>query len=271
MPLEVGGPLLLVGAGKMGRSLLEAWLDEGLDPASVFVRDPRPAPDAEKFLASRGVALNDPAMPTPAVIVVAVKPQMLGDALAALVPVTSARTLLVSVVAGKTIAAFRDGLPDVVSIVRTMPNTPAAVRRGITVAIASQGTSEAQSEIAQRLLEAAGQVEWVSDERLIDAATAVSGSGPAYVFLLAETMMSAGIAAGLPPGLARRLARRTVEGAGELLFRSDLEPEVLRANVTSPNGTTEAALQVLLADDRMARLMQRAVSAAAARAAELAG
>lgn len=269
--LDLGGPLLLVGAGKMGSSMLEGWLDDGLRPASVVVLDPAPPPEARALLEARDIALNPPGFAEPAVAVVAVKPQILDDALRNLAGSLGPGTLVLSVVAGKTIASFKAGLPRVSAVVRSIPNTPAAVRRGITVAFASAGTGEEQVATADRLLRAAGQVEWVEDEGLIDAATAVSGSGPAYVFLLAECLAAAGAAAGLPPGMAARLARATVEGSGELLFRSPLSPETLRRNVTSPNGTTAAALAVLMAPDGLGRLLDQAVAAAAKRASELAG
>lgn len=268
--LDLGGPLLLVGAGKMGGSLLEGWLDVGLDPASVAVIDPAPAPEMQALLAARGIALNPASPREPAVAVIAVKPQLLSPTLADLSGVLGPQTLVLSVVAGKTIAAFQAALPRVEAIVRSIPNTPAAVRRGITVAIPSAGTSAEQIGFADRLLAAAGKVEWVDDETLIDAATAVSGSGPAYVFLLVECLAAAGKSLGLPPDLADRLARTTVEGSGELLTRSPLGPDILRQNVTSPNGTTAAALAILMADDGLEPLLTRAAAAAAARAAELA-
>jgi pyrroline-5-carboxylate reductase len=152
-----------------------------------------------------------------------------------------------------------------------MPNTPAAIGRGITVAVANAAVSAPQKAVADALLRSAGAVEWVTDEALIDAVTAVSGSGPAYVFHLVEALAEAGIAAGLPEGLAQRLARETVSGSGELLHRSTLPPAVLRQNVTSPGGTTAAALEVLMAGDGLAALMTRAVAAAKRRAGELAG
>lgn len=267
MAIRLGGPLLVVGCGKMGGALLEAWLDEGLDPASVTVLDPSPPDEVRELLRIKGIALDPEAAPTPAVVIVAVKPQLLGDVLPEIVRRAGPGTLAVSIVAGKPIAAFA-GLP---AVVRAMPNTPAAVRRGITVAVPSAAVTAAQKEAADSLLRAAGAVEWIDDERLIDAVTAVSGSGPAYVFLLAETLAAAGAAAGLPADLSARLARATVSGAGELLDRSPEPAATLRANVTSRGGTTQAALDVLMAPDGLSPLMQRAVAAAAKRAGELAG
>lgn len=269
--LDLGGPLLLVGAGKMGSSMLEGWLDQGLDPARVTVMDPSPPPEAVALMEARGISRNPTVIPEPAVAVIAVKPQMLDKALPALAAVLGPDTLVLSVVAGKTIANFRAALPRVSAIVRSIPNTPAAVHRGITVATSSPGTTGRQIDIADRLLRAIGTVEWVKDEGLIDAATAVSGSGPAYVFLLVECLASAGRALGMAPDLADRLARATVEGSGELLTRSPLAPEILRQNVTSPNGTTAAALAILMAEDGLEPLLREAVAAAAKRAAELAG
>ena len=173
--------------------------------------------------------------------------------------------------AGKTLASIARGLPAQAAIIRTMPNTPAAIGRGITVAVGNARVKPAQRTLADRLLAAIGAVEWVDDERLLDAVTAVSGSGPAYVFLLAEALARAGSAAGLPADLAARLARATVAGSGELLNRSPLAAETLRQNVTSPGGTTAAALDVLMGADGLAPLMARAVAAATRRSRELAG
>lgn len=267
MAIRLGGPLLVVGCGKMGGALLEAWLDEGLDPASVSVLDPSPPEEVKDLLRKRGIALNPAEASSPAVVIVAVKPQLLGQVLPEIVRRAGPQTLAVSIVAGKPIAAFA-GLP---AVVRAMPNTPAAVRRGITVAVPSPAVTPAQKAAADALLRAAGAVEWIDDESLIDAVTAVSGSGPAYVFLLAEHLAAAGAAVGLPPDLAAKLARATVSGAGELLNRSPDEPSTLRINVTSRGGTTQAALDVLMAEDGLSPLMRRAVAAAAKRAKELAG
>jgi pyrroline-5-carboxylate reductase len=177
----------------------------------------------------------------------------------------------VSIMAGQTLATLSGLLPPGAAIVRAMPNTPAAIGRGITVAVANAQVSAAQRTLAHRLLAAIGAVEWVADEALMDAVTAVSGSGPAYVFLLAEAMAAAGVAAGLPAELAARLARETVAGSGELLHRSELDPAILRQNVTSPGGTTAAALEVLMSPQGLAVLMQEAVAAATRRSRELAG
>ncbi|GLK75472.1 pyrroline-5-carboxylate reductase [Methylopila jiangsuensis] len=272
-PLQPGGPIVLIGAGKMGGALLDGWLAGGLDPALAAVVDPGLPPEAAAALKSRGVALvPDPAaIAAPAAVVLAVKPQMVADALPVAAAFMQPGAVLVSVLAGVTSAKLAAGLPAGAAVVRAMPNTPAAIGRGITGAFATAGVSAAQTALADALLKAGGQVEWLDDEGLIDAVTGVSGSGPAYVFLLAEALAEAGVKAGLPAELAARLARATVEGAGELLRRSPETPETLRRNVTSPNGTTAAALSVLMADDGLGALMARAVAAAAHRSRELAG
>lgn len=272
-PLQPGGPIVLIGAGKMGGALLDGWLAGELDPALAAVVDPGLPPEAAAALKGRGVTIApDPTtLAAPAAVVLAVKPQMAADALPVAARFMKPETVLVSVLAGVTSAKLAAGLPDGAAVVRAMPNTPAAIGRGITGAFAAAGVSPAQTTLADALLKAGGQVEWLDDEGLIDAVTGVSGSGPAYVFLLAEALAQAGVKAGLPAELAARLARATVEGAGELLRRSPETPETLRRNVTSPNGTTAAALAVLMADDGLAPLMARAVAAATDRSRELAG
>ncbi len=213
---------------------------------------------------------NPRALTNVAAIVLAVKPQVAPQAIPPLAPLVSPATLVVSIMAGRTLKFLADALPKPCAIVRAMPNTPAAIGRGITVAVPLH-TNDAQRSLADRLLSATGAVEWTDDEALMDAVTAVSGSGPAYVFLLAEALTQAGIAAGLPPELAAKLARETVAGSGELLHRSALDAAVLRENVTSPGGTTAAALAVLMGQGGLAELMERAVAAATARSRELAG
>jgi pyrroline-5-carboxylate reductase len=265
--------ILLLGAGKMGGAMLEGWLKDGVRPADVTVIDPYPS-DRLKALAAEGLRLSPPVGEIGPVdcLLLAVKPQMLDAAAETLAAVAGPETLLISVVAGKTIANLRARAPRVRSVVRAMPNTPAAVGRGVTGCFASPEASDAQRAFTTKLLSAIGRVEWVADEGLIDAVTALSGSGPAYVFHLVEAMAEAGAAAGLPPDLAMRLARATVEGAGELLFQdSETSAEQLRKNVTSPAGTTAAALEVLMAGDGMRPLMRRAVAAAKRRAGELSG
>ncbi|WP_428981236.1 pyrroline-5-carboxylate reductase [Methylopila turkensis] len=257
----------------MGGALLDGWLARGLDPRLVAVVDPGLPEAAAAALAANGatVAPEPGAIQHPSAILFAVKPQVAAAALPTAAAFAGPETVVVSILAGTTLATLGAGLPSETAIVRAMPNTPAAVGRGITACVANAHVSAGQKALADALLSAAGAVEWVADEALIDAVTGVSGSGPAYVFLLVETLAKAGVAAGLPADLAARLARATVEGSGELLRLSPDAPETLRTNVTSPNGTTAAALAVLMADDGLGPLMERAVRAAAARARELAG
>jgi pyrroline-5-carboxylate reductase len=267
---EFSGPLVLLGAGKMGSAMLDGWLGRGLAPRKILVIEPQPAKSV-KALARRGLKLNPKGKASPAaVVVVAVKPQSAPEALPALAPYLGKNTLVLSIMAGRTIGFLQKALPAAGAIVRAMPNTPAAIGRGITVAVGNARVSARQRRQATDLLAAIGGVEWVSDERLMDAVTALSGSGPAYVFLLAEAMASAGVAVGLEPALAARLARETVAGAGELLRRSQLDAATLRQNVTSPGGTTAAALAVLK-ECGFEDIIARAIAAAAKRGRELAG
>ena len=265
--------LILVGAGKMGGAMLEGWLALGLDPRGVVVIDPHASPALTALCEKHGARLNPPAagLVAPEVLVLAIKPQMLEAAAPGIAPLVGPATLVVSIMAGKTVANIRARLP-AKAVVRAMPNTPAAVGRGVTGAFPDAGVSPRQRAMADALLRAIGGVEWVADEALIDAVTAVSGSGPAYVFYMVECMAAAGVAAGLPDDIALRLARATVEGSGELLHRDAGTPAgQLRVNVTSPGGTTAAALGVLMAKDGLAPLMERAVAAAKRRAGELSG
>jgi len=268
---DFSGRLLLVGAGKMGCALLEGWLRLGLDANNVAVLEPLPSRQISAF-AQRGLRLNPDlhGLGTIDAIVLAIKPQVAAEAIAPLAPLVDAAALVVSIMAGRTLQFLSTALNGACALVRAMPNTPAAIGRGITVAVPLRAGA-AQRELAQRLLSAAGAVEWIEDEALMDAVTAVSGSGPAYVFLLAEVLAQAGAAAGLPPALAQRLARETVAGSGELLHRSPLDAAALRENVTSPGGTTAAALDVLMGAGGLAPLMRHAVAAATARSRQLAG
>ncbi|WP_166303597.1 pyrroline-5-carboxylate reductase [Bradyrhizobium sp. 2S1] len=263
------GTIALAGAGKMGGAMLTGWLAQGLAPKHVAVIDPYLSPEISA-LAAKGVRLNPQAkdLGTVDTLVVAVKPQSFRDAGAALKALVGPSTLVVSIMAGTTISALEEVVGG--AVVRAMPNTPAAIGRGITVAVPSKRVTAAQRATTDALLKATGLVEWVDDESLMDAVTAVSGSGPAYVFLLAEELARAGVAAGLPEQLATTLARATVAGSGELLHRSDLPSATLRQNVTSPGGTTAAALEVLMANDGMQPLMTRAIAAATRRSKELA-
>jgi pyrroline-5-carboxylate reductase len=269
---DFSGTIVLLGAGKMGGAMLESWLALGLDARTVVVIEPQPTHELTA-LAGRGLRLN-PALNMvgeAAAIVVAVKPQIAPEAVPALAPCLGAGTIVVSIMAGRTLGFLEQMLPQGAAVVRAMPNTPAAIGRGITVAVPNSNVSARQRELVHALLSATGAVEWIADEALMDAVTAVSGSGPAYVFLLAEALAQAGTAAGLPADLAARLARATVAGSGELLHRSPLDPATLRQNVTSPGGTTAAALDVLMAPDALGALMNKAVAAATRRSRELAG
>ncbi|MEA2991786.1 MAG: pyrroline-5-carboxylate reductase [Alphaproteobacteria bacterium] len=268
---KFSGQILLVGAGKMGGALLESWLGLGLDPKNVAVIEPHPSNDI-KAMAARGLRLNPSRneIGTAGAMVIALKPQVAAEAVPKLAAMLGPSTIVVSIMAGKTLGFLERALPNA-AIVRAMPNTPAAIGRGITVAVPNKRVMPAQRDLAHQLLAATGAVEWVADESLMDAVTAVSGSGPAYVFLLVESLTRAAIAAGLPPELAAKLARETVTGSGELLHRSAVDPATLRQNVTSPGGTTAAALEILMAADGLDPLLKKAIAAAAKRSRELAG
>jgi len=258
--------LVLLGCGKMGSALLAGWLEGGLPSASVWVVDPHPS----DWLKSRGVQINAPLPEAPALVLVAVKPQMMREALPALKALGGGETLFVSVAAGTPIATYEEMLGDETPIVRAMPNTPAAIGRGITAIIGNTHASAEHLDVAEGLLSAVGQVVRLERESQIDAVTGVSGSGPAYVFLLIECLAAAGEAQGLGADLAMQLAKATVAGAGALAEASDETPSQLRINVTSPNGTTQAALEVLMeADHGFPHLLRQAVAAATHRSKEL--
>jgi pyrroline-5-carboxylate reductase len=265
--------ILLVGAGRMGGALAAGWLARGLPAERLRVIDPAPPPEVERLLTEQGVkqATAEHTEGRFDVIVLAVKPQSMDGVLRTVAPLAPVATLALSIAAGTTIAALDRGLGGGRAIVRAMPNTPAAIGRGMTVACPNARVTAAQKELADLLLSAVGHVAWITDEALMDAVTAVSGSGPAYVFLLAECLAAAGAEAGLPPDLAMLLARETVAGAGALLGGSDQPPAALRQNVTSPGGTTAAALGVLMGEQGLGALLQAAVAAAARRSRELRG
>jgi pyrroline-5-carboxylate reductase len=264
--------ILLVGAGKMGGALLEGWLALGLDPKYAAVLEPQPSRELT-LLAARGLRLNAAAsaIGETSAVIIAVKPQVASEIVPTLASYVGAGTVVVSIMAGQTLGFLEQALSQRAGLVRAMPNTPAAIGRGITVAVPNLRVSGRQRELVHLLLSATGAVEWIDDEALMDAVTAVSGSGPAYVFLLVEALAQAGAAAGLPPDLAARLARATVAGSGELLQRSALDPASLRQNVTSPGGTTAAALEVLMGPHGLDELMTKAVAAATQRSRQLAG
>ncbi len=273
MTLKLNGTLVLVGAGKMGGAMLEGWLKAGVPAQQIIALDPGPPADVKALLDTKGIRCN-PAVTSitdAEVVLVAVKPQIMDDVLANLTSLAKSKPLVLSVVAGKTIKRLSEFFGQDASIIRTMPNTPAAIGRGITAMAANQHVSAAQLELAEQLLRSIGEVVRVPSEEQIDWVTAVSGSGPAYVFWLTECMTSAGIKLGLEPALAEKLARATVSGSGELMRLSGTDATTLRQNVTSPKGTTYAALQHLMADDGMKPLFERALAAAAARSKELAG
>ncbi len=271
----MGERLLLVGCGKMGGAMLSGWMERGRAAEDIVVVEPAAAAAAAtrsrhgvRVLADAGAIADDQ---PPSVVVFAVKPQGLPEIAPAYAPLAGADTVFLSIAAGRPSGFFEAALGENAAVVRSMPNTPAAVGRGITAAYANRKVSPAQRSLCQGLLEAVGEVVWLDDEELMDAVTAVSGSGPAYVFLLIESLTEAGIAEGLPAEIAARLARATVAGSGELARQSSEEAAQLRINVTSPGGTTEAALGVLMAGDGLGPLMRRAVEAAARRSRELAG
>lgn len=263
--------VLLIGFGNMGQALVRGWLERGMSPAQVHVVDP--ADGAHTTAASLGVAAStsidaDAAGHRADVVLLAVKPAQL-EAAAESAAALPGRPLLLSIAAGKTLAAIAGAAGEAHPAVRAMPNTPAAIGHGMTVMIGSHTVSPSQREAAEALLRAVGDVAWLDDEALMDAVTAVSGSGPAYVFLLIEALARAGAAEGLDDALARRLATVTVSGAGAYAARSGEPAAELRRRVTSPGGTTQAALEVLMADDGLPRLIERAVQAAAVRSREL--
>ena len=259
--------LVLLGCGKMGSAMLAGWLARGLPASSVWVLDPHPS----GWLRSTGVHLNQDLQAAPAIVLVAVKPQMMAEALPTLREMGNGKTLFVSVAAGTTISFFEQTLGMDTPVVRAMPNTPAAISQGITAIVANTRAGAQGLDEAELLLSAVGEVVRLDEEAQIDAVTGVSGSGPAYVFHMIETLAAAGVEQGLPADMAMQLARATVAGAGALAMQADEDPAQLRINVTSPNGTTQAALEVLMdAEYGFPALMRRAVAAAADRSRELA-
>ena len=259
--------LVLLGCGKMGSALLAGWLESGLPPGSVWVLDPAPS----DWVRGTGVHLNDGLPAQPAIVLIAVKPQMMGAALPSLAALGGGGTLFLSVAAGTPIAAFEAAFGAGSPVIRAMPNTPAAIGKGITAIIGNRSATPAHLAMAEGLLGAVGQVVRLENEGQMDAVTGVSGSGPAYVFHLIETLAAAGIAQGLPEALAMQLAKATVAGAAALAEAAAEDPAQLRVNVTSPNGTTQAALDVLMNPETgFPGLLSRAVAAATDRSKELA-
>jgi pyrroline-5-carboxylate reductase len=269
---EAAPRVALIGAGRMGGALLTGWLARGLPGHDIAIFDPAPLPELQNMAVAAGCRLNPPraAVLPPAVMLLAVKPQAMPEILPDYVPLCGPQTVVLSIAAGRSLHFLEGWFGVQTAIVRAMPNTPAAIGRGATVACANDRAQEGHRRLCTELLAAVGEVFW-AEEGVLDAVTALSGSGPAYVFHLTECLVAAGVAAGLDPALAERLARLTVSGAGELLHRSAESPAALRTAVTSPGGTTAAALDVLMGPDGLAPLIARAVEAAARRSRELAG
>ncbi len=265
---EVAGKgLVLLGCGKMGSAMLAGWLARGLPANAVWVIDPAPS----DWLTARGVHVNAGLPVAPAVVLVAVKPQMMAEALPVLKPLGGGGTLFVSVAAGTPIGFYEGILGAGTPVVRAMPNTPAAIGRGITALIGNAAAGARDLDLAEGLMAAVGRTVRLESEAQMDAVTGVSGSGPAYVFHLIEALAAAGVAEGLAPDLAMRLAKATVAGAGALAEGASESPAQLRVNVTSPGGTTQAALEVLMDEETgFEALLKRAVAAATARSKELA-
>ncbi len=264
--IEAGG-LVLLGCGKMGSAMLAGWLQDGLSPAAVWVQDPKPS----DWVKSTGVHINADLPEKPAVVLIAVKPQMMADALPGLAALGGGGTLFLSIAAGTTLAQCEAILGGQTPIIRAMPNTPAAIGQGITAIVGNTHATQAHITLADGLLQAIGAVVRLEAETQIDAVTGVSGSGPAYVFHLIETLAAAGQAQGLPPELSMTLAKATVAGAGALAMQAEETPAQLRVNVTSPNGTTQAGLEVLMDPETgLAPLVAATVKAATDRSKELA-
>lgn len=258
--------LVLLGCGKMGSAMLQGWLAEGVKASSVTIIDPYPS----DWVKTQGVHVNTDLPTSPAVCILAVKPQMMGAALPQLQALGNGNTLFISIAAGTSIASFEDVLGSDTPIIRAMPNTPAAIGRGITALIGNDKINDEQMNMAEALLSAVGQTVQLENEGQMDAVTALSGSGPAYVFHLIETMAAAGVAQGLPDAMALQLAKATVAGAGELAEQSNENPSQLRVNVTSPGGTTAAALAVLMdAETGFPKIVGDGIQAAADRSREL--
>lgn len=272
----IKGTILLVGCGKMGSALLEGWFKRGLNPVDVMIVEPagRPAVKlCDKHRALTVLTSSDqiPRDFNPDVVMFAVKPQVSDGIVPQYARFTRQHPVFLSILAGKTVAFFKSHLGADASVVRAMPNTPAAVGKGISALFSAPEVTPEQKRICDVLMSAVGQVVWLDHEQQMDGVTAVSGSGPAYVFLLAEVLAQAGQDAGLPPAMAEQLARATIAGSGALLEQSSDAAATLRQNVTSPNGTTAAALHVLMTDQRLQKLVHDAVQAAARRSKELSG
>lgn len=269
MTLNIDGTICLVGAGKMGMAIVRGWLAAGIAPEQMMLFHPSPSERTRQTAQEYGLALATETLASePRVVIMAVKPQMMSSVYAHVRPMVGADTLILSIVAGTSIAAMSEGL-GTARVIRTMPNVPAQVGKGVTGLFARSDVGESDRELSSALLGAAGKIVWLDAERDIDALTAVSGSGPAYVFLMVEAMAAAGVEQGLQPEQAMLLARQTIIGAAALMEADPADVSVLRQNVTSKAGTTAAALDVLMADDGLSALMSRAIDAARRRSEEL--
>ncbi|MEJ6389551.1 pyrroline-5-carboxylate reductase [Gymnodinialimonas ulvae] len=257
--------LVMLGCGKMGSAMLRGWLANGLTPGAVHVIDPHPS----AWVQGTGAQINGDLPDSPAVLMIAVKPQMMEDALPQVARFGGGGTLILSVAAGTPIASFERAFGAGTRVVRSMPNTPAAVGKGITALVGNAEATAHDLDLAETMLSAIGQVVRLTTEAQIDAVTGISGSGPAYIFYMIDTLAAAARAEGLPAEMAMQLATATVAGAGALAEATDETPEQLRINVTSPNGTTQAGLEVLMGENGLAPLMRRTVAAATARSREL--
>jgi len=273
MLTEIDGPVLLVGAGKMGAAMAQGWLRRGLSADRLFIQEPSPSKQAQKMIDDYGLSwgADSASFPTPAIVVLAVKPQMMADVLPDLAGTAGPNTLFMSIAAGQSLQTLAALIGRDQPIVRVMPNTPAAIGQGMSVACANTHVSEKQARQCDGLLSAVGEAAWIDDEAQMDAVTAVSGSGPAYLFALTECLAQAGARQGLDEALAMKLARVTMQGAAALMQASDETPVTLRKNVTSPGGTTQAALEILLDENALPKLMQTTISAATTRSKELSG
>lgn len=270
-PFSKSSPLLLIGCGNMGSAMARGWLNAGLDANAFWGIDPILADKHIEGLPNEKIVANIEALPqdiSPKAIVMAIKPQMMAASLPKLKELVQRETLIISIAAGTTIAAYEEHFGDV-GIIRSMPNTPAAIGKGISGVVANNKAKSDDKAVAEKLLAAIGEVVWVESEDLIDSVTAVSGSGPAYVFYFVEALAAAGVKNGLNENVAMKLARQTIIGAGALLEESEDSATELRKKVTSPQGTTAAALDVLMADDGLAPVIDRAVTAAKCRSEEL--
>ncbi len=269
---STGRPIVIVGVGNMGGAIARGLIAAGLGPRLILI-DPGMKPaDARAYRkagATTGIDADALDGTNPEALILAVKPQLMPQTAPAYAQ--AARTaVVISIVAGTQIESLGHWLGTPKAVVRAMPNLPASIGKGITAAHATRTTTAAQKKLAENLLRAVGDLVWLEGEELINAVTAVSGSGPAYVFLLAEAMTAAGERLGLPHDIAATLARKTIEGAGALLAANPTAPADLRRSVTSPGGTTEAALKVLMADARFEQLLAEAIAAANSRGFELA-